>query len=120
MTTKNKEVFKPEVARAIADFIVDKKYVGGMTDDAARACLVTAHITGYGEFSEVGKYAILRDVPNDRIMGAMIRGYDVEKTPEEKVRGYYRGISDFSDKHPRAVVREVLDLLDIKMPGVNA
>ena len=129
MTAKNKVIFKPKVAKAIADFIVDKKYNEDMSDDAARACLVTAHFFEDKAFAEGGKYAILRDIPNDDIMGAMIRGYEAEKTPEDKVREYYEARRrDFGMLHNVGMLkaaeadgmRDTLDILGIKIGGINA
>lgn len=131
MTTKTKEVFKPEVAKAIADFIVSEKYDGDMTDDNARALLVAAHRIGDEVFEAGGKYAVLRDVPNARIMGAMIRGYVAEKTPEDEISLFYRSQKHLERNGSIAYVRdraegvtigirETLEILGIKIRGINA
>ncbi|MFT4448705.1 hypothetical protein ACMXZI_15510 [Bacillus subtilis] len=57
-------------------------------------------------------------------------GYEIEKTPEEKLREYYESLwSDYCDsddpfievacESARAAVKETLNLLGIKIEGVN-
>ncbi len=59
------------------------------------------------------------------LMKALVNGYEVEKTPEEKVREYYLDSTD-SEVYSRAftfhyddAIRTTLDLLGIKIEGVN-
>jgi hypothetical protein len=56
---------------------------------------------------------------------ALVNGYEVEETPEEKVRGLYsnkipfhNGIGELSISY-RAGIRDTLDALNIKIKGVN-
>ncbi|ATH91715.1 hypothetical protein [Bacillus glycinifermentans] len=65
-------------------------------------------------------------------LAALINRYEVEKTPEEKVREYYatnyqrheqslpRSKDDFYTSGVAEGVRSTLDLLGIKIEGVNA
>lgn len=53
---------------------------------------------------------------------ALVNGYEVEQTPEEKVREYYRSQFDEATAYARGVclgIKETLDLFNIKIPGVN-
>ncbi|NUJ16264.1 DUF1642 domain-containing protein [Bacillus glycinifermentans] len=50
-------------------------------------------------------------------LAALINGYEVEKTPEDKVREYFVNLSESCDR--RAVI-STLNLLGIKIEGVNA
>ncbi|MCY9290783.1 DUF1642 domain-containing protein [Bacillus haynesii] len=66
------------------------------------------------------------------LAAALINGYEVEKTPEEKVREYYaanyqrheqpmpRSKDDFYTSGVAEGVRNTLDSLGIKIEGVNA
>ncbi|MDI3411819.1 hypothetical protein QKW52_22595 [Bacillus sonorensis] len=64
-------------------------------------------------------------------LAALINGYEVEKTPEEKVREYYEELirdkrvafdyeEQLSYENMSHAVRETLNLLGIKIEGVNA
>lgn len=83
--------------------------------------------------------SILRhfDGNHDELMQALICGYEVEQTPEEKVREYYeyvkseresiQGYSTLEIRQQSAkyrttelAIKNTLDLLGIKIAGVNA
>jgi Protein of unknown function (DUF1642) len=60
---------------------------------------------------------------NDLLL-ALVNGYNVEKTPEEEIRGYYAEVidlytHDYSNGLQVGIVY-VLDKLGIKIEGVNA
>lgn len=61
----------------------------------------------------------------DNLMRALVNGYEKELTPEEKVREYYcdpyRGsASCYGDVLvKRAIIKETLDILGVKIEGVN-
>ncbi|NYV67625.1 hypothetical protein HYI36_20310 [Bacillus sp. Gen3] len=80
-----------------------------------------------------GKYVPLNSLTLETLMTALVNGYEVEKTPEEKVREYYEEIDSYrrqskgfdsnaSDEFHRMcdAIRTTLDLLGIKIEGVNA
>ncbi|MCY8191494.1 hypothetical protein MOC62_07730 [Bacillus spizizenii] len=65
------------------------------------------------------------------LAAALVNGYEVEKTPEEKVREYFESLwADYCDsddpfnevacESARDAVKETVDLLGIKIEGVNA
>lgn len=70
----------------------------------------------------------------DLLMQALVNGYEVEKTPEEKILGYYERNQDALERAIRLGwadteymakgtahgVKTTLDLLGIKIEGVNA
>jgi hypothetical protein len=65
-------------------------------------------------------------------MSALVNGYEIEKSPEDKVREYYEEIREvfkstidgsYDEEYLRGIMHGVvktLNLLDIKIPGVNA
>jgi hypothetical protein len=67
----------------------------------------------------------------DELMSALVNGYEIEKSPEDKVREYYEGLietkQDLSnDDYTRELaayeasgVSKTLNLLGIKIEGVN-
>jgi hypothetical protein len=71
------------------------------------------------------------DGNHDELMEALICGYEVEKTPEENVREYWKGVMtrwslDNNDPMERYyegshdAIITVLGILGIKIPGVNS
>lgn len=63
----------------------------------------------------------LNGIPLDTIIHALYIGYEVEETPEEKVREYYMKQTRHGNliDSPDYVIRHVLDLLNIQIEGVN-
>ncbi len=51
----------------------------------------------------------------DKLLSALVNGFEIEQTPEEKVKEYYNDCGMIQ----KEVVREVLNLLDMKVDGVN-
>jgi tartrate dehydratase alpha subunit/fumarate hydratase class I-like protein len=51
------------------------------------------------------------------LLEVLVNGYEVEETPEDKVREYYNGMLNTTGP---VVIRQVLSLLNIKIEGVNA
>jgi len=54
----------------------------------------------------------------DELLIALVNGYEVEKSPEEKVREYYEGFSIGTTS--RIAIKQTLNLLGIKIKEVNA
>jgi hypothetical protein len=56
------------------------------------------------------------------IMSALVNGYEVEKSTEEKVREYYESVYGQGDYGgiTREAIENTLDLLSITISGVNA
>lgn len=55
----------------------------------------------------------------DDLIAALVNGYEVEETPEEKVRRYYENHAE-KVGNGKTVVLNVLHLLEIQIEGVNA
>jgi len=64
------------------------------------------------------------------LAAALLNGYEVEKTPEEKVKAYYDELCDYYDRAHQSsdeleyvckkqAVRKTLDCLGIEIEGVN-
>ncbi|GIN27886.1 hypothetical protein EI976_20635 [Bacillus licheniformis] len=63
----------------------------------------------------------LEDLDIMTLAAALINGYEVEKTPEEKVREFYESHGGSpSAEERKAAIRETLYKLGIKIEGVNA
>jgi DNA integrity scanning protein DisA with diadenylate cyclase activity len=123
----SKIVLPKEVAAAIAHYVslADTK-TEALTDilsmgyEATRSEIILRHFDGN----------------QDELMQALICGYEVEKSPEEKVREFYteiqenretlRGYIGFDSRAMERyivmgiTVKKTLDLLGIKIDGVNA
>jgi Protein of unknown function (DUF1642) len=72
----------------------------------------------------------------DTLLNALVNGYEIEKSPEEKVREYYEEIHEkhgksfaevpYGGKPPHYFsgvkdgIKTTLDILEIKIEGVNA
>jgi hypothetical protein len=61
----------------------------------------------------------------DSVLEALVNGYEVEKSQEEKVRDYYLKIKDVSNGDDiydaqAYAIENTLELLGIKIEGVNA
>lgn len=81
-----------------------------------------------------GKYVPLNALTLETLMTALVNGYEVEKTPEENVQDYFNRLIELQHQaHEKADheqeseflseqlgVKMTLDLLDIKIEGVNA
>lgn len=79
----------------------------------------------------IEEFSCLNELDIMTLAAALVNGYEVEKTPEEKLREYYESLwSDYCDsddpfievacESARAAVKETLNLLGIKIEGVNA
>ncbi|MDR7001634.1 hypothetical protein [Neobacillus niacini] len=98
----------PSVATAIAHFV-------NLADTKTEALTDILSLGYETEQSEI----ILRhfDGDYDLLMEALICGYQIEKSPEDKVREYYENLYYAAEK---TCVEHTLDLLGIKIAGVNA
>ncbi len=58
----------------------------------------------------------------DELMRALVIGYEIEKSPEEKLREYYESFNAKIMEHvyARTAIRTTLDLLGITIEGINA
>ncbi|MFL6977082.1 hypothetical protein R7M47_05405 [Bacillus inaquosorum] len=100
--------------------------------DTYKERFIRGHADDSGDWS--GEYASLNDLDLLTLAAALVNGYEVEKTPEEKVREYYEGIKRTRDEkylaggiegkrfHDGALVGIciALDYFGIKIEGVNA
>jgi hypothetical protein len=59
-----------------------------------------------------------KELPLDTLIRALYIGYEVEQTPEDKVREYYEAHNN-THTYTRKAIAHVLNLLDIKIKGVN-
>lgn len=66
-----------------------------------------------------GRYEPLNRLKLDEVIRALYIGYEVEQTPEEKVFEYYKYKLSHSPTG-RDTTQHVLDLLGIKIKGINS
>jgi len=106
------EINKPVITKEQADSIEAFLEVGTKEE------LLTAkvHCCHFGD-----EYSGINTIDIMTIAAALINGYEVEKTPEEKVREYYESYGGSpSAMERKEAVQDTLDLLGIKIEGVNA
>ncbi|ARC58845.1 hypothetical protein CHCC20441_3918 [Bacillus licheniformis] len=106
------EIKKPVITKEQADSIAAFLEVGTKEE------LLTAkvHCCHFGD-----EYSGINTIDIMTLASALINGYEVEKTPEEKVREYYESHGGSpSAEERKAAIRETLYKLGIKIEGVNA
>ncbi|MCP1528547.1 hypothetical protein [Bacillus pumilus] len=111
---------KPEITKEQAEAIT---YLRGLGRDDE---YILSHFGVY-----VRHCAVLNELSRVSLAAALINGYEIEKSPEEKVREYYGFNHDEHHKvltaSPRGQytsgvadgIRKTIDLLGIKVEGVN-
>ncbi|MED3832994.1 hypothetical protein [Peribacillus frigoritolerans] len=70
-----------------------------------------------------GKYVPLNDLPFETLVNALVNGYRVELTPEQKVHEFYESYADGDGEFNDGVaygIKQTLDLLGTTIEGVNA
>jgi hypothetical protein len=97
----------------ILSYVINEKYI--------------AHLP---EITTIVKAYERDDFSFDMLLNALVNGYEIEKSPEERVREYYEFWSERAndrDYETRTEARDkldgmlfVLDAYGIKIPGVNA
>lgn len=117
------EIKKPEITKEQAEAIT---YLRGLDRDDE--CILSYH----GEY--VVECAVLNELSRVSLAAALINGYEIAKSPKEKVQDYYEYLEkrygearDKGDVQARlnftsmmTGVRETLDRFGIKIEGVNA
>lgn len=75
------------------------------------------------------RYSVFHNVNLDTLMSALVNGFEIEQSPEEKVREYYEANEQMEDwigqdghdaRLTLDVIEQTLDLLGIKIEGINA
>ncbi|QII48106.1 DUF1642 domain-containing protein [Bacillus paralicheniformis] len=106
------EIKRPVITKEQADSIEAFLEVGTKEE------LLTAkvHCCHFGD-----EYSGINTIDIMTLAAALINGYEVEKTLEEKVREYYESHGGSpSAEERKAAIRETLCKLGIKIEGVNA
>jgi hypothetical protein len=119
----NKVILPKEVSKALETI----KYNGYNTRDILRMIHVDNIVGRYdSDIATLKQYAV-RDT--DTLLTALVNGYEVEKSPEDKVREYYELAKNCAEIYAlkghkfdaeQYAIKKTLDLLDIKIEGVNA
>ena len=106
------EIKRPVITKEQADSIAAFLEVGTKEE------LLTAkvHCCHFGD-----EYSGINTIDIMTLAAALINGYEVDKTPEEKARGYYESHGGSpSAEERKAAIRETLYKLGIKIEGVNS
>ncbi|MEC1870383.1 hypothetical protein [Bacillus paralicheniformis] len=116
------EIKKPVITKEQAYALL-----GLYTEGWSKEDVLEYHVTR--EWTD--RFSPLNDLDTVTIAAALINGYEVEKTPEEKVREYYEELirdkrvafdyeEQLSYENMSHAVRETLNRLGMKIEGVNA
>ncbi|MBT2727875.1 hypothetical protein J7E63_13090 [Bacillus sp. ISL-75] len=66
-----------------------------------------------------GKRELLNRLSLETITVALYIGYEIDKSPEEKIFNLYQFYSEWNNPSPKALIKNVLDILNIRIKGVN-
>lgn len=97
-----------EVARAIQGQVNDDWTTIQIMRQAVRKEMMTVQNEPICEFAN-------SDSGLETLMNALVNGFEVEETPEEKVREYYA----HNNGEARNIIKITLNMLNIKIEGVN-
>lgn len=117
-----KPVLTKEQAKAM-ESIMEKIEGGSLQALGSKAKAVEFKLRRFGF---VGPRSEADTISDDDFIAALYIGYEVEQTPEEKVREYFESLRVSHhceiqpEDHKRVAVRQTLDRLGIKIEGVNA
>lgn len=120
--TTTKTIKLPEIPREVSEAIEELRGFGYSN----RTIVKHVHDAVF-ETTPAGiikGYAVQDDRVYNEFLVAILHGYTVEKTPEEKVREFYEYFAVDASCSPEDAacahaIASTLDLLDIKIPGVN-
>ncbi|TYS25139.1 hypothetical protein FZC71_00910 [Bacillus subtilis] len=118
---------KPTITKEQAEAI--EYWTNEYGSDTYKERLIKAHVDDSVRWGDM--YAPLNDLDLLTLAAALVNGYEVEKTPEEKVREYFEGLHrdeyltrSRDEAHGLECeitgVENTLNLLGIKIEGVNA
>jgi hypothetical protein len=62
----------------------------------------------------------INTIPLEDLIHALYVGYEVYTTPEERLTELYYSYSKYCGTVRTTVMKEVLDILDVKIDGINA
>lgn len=104
---------KVKLPKRIAEPLENMRAKGMQSFAIVRNHIENCHI-------EVNGWENLQYMNPDDLIRALYVGYEVEQTPEEKVKDYYDSQKYHIDEdHAEYAIRNVLDILNIKIEGVN-
>ncbi|MEK3975549.1 hypothetical protein [Psychrobacillus sp. FSL K6-1267] len=123
--SNSKVMVTKEVAEAIEELI------NGRNGFRLNPFGIIKHLDNVVAYGDYPKLRVLNEYYSDSnyksnrhpnvLLRALVNGYEVEKSPEEKVREYYESYGGSPGAMERkAGVQDTLDLLGIKIKGVNS
>lgn len=85
-----------------------------------RSLVIENHLTAIWS----GSRKTLRDLSTETLLDALIEGYEIDPSPEEKLQIFYESLCKEKDINPyesgvKYGVVEVLNILNIPIEGVN-
>lgn len=117
---------KVTLPRKVAEALEELRNYPGVTDEH----ILTRALRGH--FDDLGRFGCLSEFVRQRgglitLASAIINGYEVEKTPHDKVREHYEklvgasGSGEYREQYLAAIdtVKIVLDLLGVTIDGIN-
>lgn len=115
------EIKRPVITKEQADSIAAFLEVGTKEEQLT----AKVHCCHFGD-----EYSGINTIDIMTLASALINGYEVEKTPEEKVREYYEKLCDGYDRAQfhedkgkyllmKRSVRRTLDALGVQIAGIN-
>ncbi|MGG1018608.1 hypothetical protein ABE151_04375 [Bacillus paralicheniformis] len=115
------EIKRPVITKEQADALL-----GLYAEEWSKEDVLEYHVTR--EWTD--RFSPLNDLDTVTLASALINGYEVEKTPEEKVREYYEKLCDGYDRAQfyedegkyllmKRAVRRTLDALGVQIAGIN-
>lgn len=105
--------------------VIVSKEVAEAIEHAKRTCVVSALIRfadGESGFLHPKMILLRKELDREALLHAIFYGYQVEQTPEEKLREFYESFNAEIMEHvyARTAIRSTLALLGITIEGINA
>lgn len=115
------------IANAIDGYITRNIKYYELSLESAVEDLIVCHPNIDWEDYLDGEFKELENITTYDLMRVLVLGYEVEKTPEDKVREIYSTYNVSDDVFPAffycditAVIIDVLDALSVKIEGINS
>jgi hypothetical protein len=80
--------------------------------------ILSERVKEYLQYVDTWKdfYLPLKEIGFDKFVRCLVNGYEVELTKEEKALNYYKTLDNYPSLF---AIKRILDILEIKIKGVN-
>jgi hypothetical protein len=120
--TDKAQVARVTLPREVAEAIEKIREKGGRNYVIVRAAIKLSEASA--EEKVISDWVIKNFQDNlDALIIALVNGYEIEKSPEDKVREFFESCRQFDSTYHYGAkygIITTLNILDIKIPGVNA